>query len=258
MKTIFKASLIAAALVGVTACQQEEAKTAPVAKEVQLQTDEQKAAYSIGVSVATYITKSLEQQKELGLPADKSLVMQGFEDGLSGKALMDEEQVRLALTEFDKKINELRTAKAAEDAKKAIEVGQQYLAENGKKEGVTTTESGLQYEVLVAGEGASPKAEDTVKVHYRGTLIDGTEFDSSYQRNEPATFPLNRVISGWTEGVQLMKVGSKFKFTIPSNLAYGERDTGTIPANSTLLFEVELLDIEAVAEATAENAEKES
>ena len=251
MKTIFKASLVAAALLGATACQQEEVKQAPVAAKVQLETDEQKAAYSIGVSVATYINKSLEQQEELGITADKALVMKGFEEGLHGKAQLDEEQVRLALTAFDQKINELREAKAAEMAKEAIAAGEKYMADNAKKEGVITTESGLQYEVLVAGEGASPKAEDTVKVHYRGTLLDGTEFDSSYSRNEPATFPLNRVISGWTEGVQLMKVGSKFKFTIPSNLAYGERATGSIPANSTLVFEVELLDIESVEKAEA-------
>ena len=116
--------------------------------------------------------------------------------------------------------------------------------ENAKKEGVTVTESGLQYEVLSEGDGEKPVATDVVKVHYKGTLLDGTEFDSSYARNEPTTFPLNRVIAGWTEGLQLMSVGSKYKFTIPSELAYGDRDLGKIPANSTLVFEVELLEIQ--------------
>ncbi len=125
------------------------------------------------------------------------------------------------------------------------EKGEAFLAENAKKEGVKTTASGLQYKILKEGTGKTPQATDTVEVHYKGTLLDGTEFDSSYKRKETATFPLNRVIPGWTEGVQLMKVGAKYQFTIPSKLAYGERGTpgGPIPANSTLIFEVELVSV---------------
>jgi FKBP-type peptidyl-prolyl cis-trans isomerase FkpA len=125
------------------------------------------------------------------------------------------------------------------------EKGEAFLKENSTKEGVKTTASGLQYKVLKEGTGKSPKATDTVEVHYKGTLLDGTEFDSSIKRGQPATFPLNRVIPGWTEGVQLMKEGAKYQFTIPSKLAYGERGTpgGPIPPNSTLIFEVELLSI---------------
>ncbi len=133
-----------------------------------------------------------------------------------------------------------RLRKPAE-AKKA---GDDFRAEFEKQEGVVKTESGLLYKVETPAEGEKPKDTDTVQVHYKGTLIDGTQFDSSYDRGEPATFPLNRVIPGWTEGVQLMPVGSKFKFVIPPELAYGDQDTPSIPANSTLVFEVELLKIE--------------
>src|SRR6476660_4799930 len=130
-------------------------------------------------------------------------------------------------------------------AENDLENGEAFLKENATKEGVKTTASGLQYKVLKEGEGKSPKATDVVVVHYKGTLLNGTEFDSSYKRNEPAEFPLNRVIPGWTEGVQLMKEGAKYQFTIPSKLAYGVRGTpgGPIPANATLIFEVELVKI---------------
>jgi len=125
------------------------------------------------------------------------------------------------------------------------EAGQAFLAANAKKEGVVTTASGLQYKVLQAGTGPKPKATDTVNVHYRGTFIDGKTFDSSYDRGEPISFPLNRVIAGWTEGVQLMPVGSKYEFYIPYKLAYGERGAGgAIPGYATLIFQVELLAIE--------------
>ena len=129
-------------------------------------------------------------------------------------------------------------------AQTALEKGKAFLAENGKKPGVKTTASGLEYEIITPGTGKSPKATDTVQVNYRGTLIDGTEFDSSYKRGEPIEFPLNRVIPGWTEGVQLMKEGSKYRFYIPSNLAYGSSGAGgVIGPDETLIFDIELLKV---------------
>jgi len=130
-------------------------------------------------------------------------------------------------------------------AQTALEKGKAFLAENGKKPGVKTTASGLEYEVITEGKGKSPKATDTVKVNYRGTLIDGTEFDSSYKHGQPIEFPLNQVIPGWTEGVQLMKEGAKYRFYIPSNLAYGSRGAGgVIGPDETLIFDIELLKVE--------------
>lgn len=146
---------------------------------------------------------------------------------------------RLQTEEMDRRRQELASA-----AETNLKIGEDYLTENAKREGVLVTPSGLQYEVVRSGDGPRPKTTDTVRVHYQGTLIDGTEFDSSYSRGEPAVFPLNRVISGWTEGLQLMPVGSEYRFHIPSDLAYGGRNQGQIGPNSTLIFKVELMGIE--------------
>ncbi|NRA59365.1 MAG: FKBP-type peptidyl-prolyl cis-trans isomerase [Psychrobium sp.] len=256
MNKILKVSAIAVALLAVTACnekKQEVAVTPTPVAAVEFKTEDDKAAYAIGVSVATYINKSIEQQKEMGIVTDKALVLRGFSEAMADKSALNDDQVKEALMAFDKKINEARAAQAEElaakakiDAEKAIVAGITFLAENAKKEGVTTTKSGLQYKVLKAGEGEVPAAADTVKVHYKGTLTDGTEFDSSIG-SDPISFPLSGVIAGWTEGLQLMKPGAKFEFTIPSALAYGERAQRSIPANSVLVFEVELL---AVTKAT--------
>ena len=152
----------------------------------------------------------------------------------------------LSLQDASLTVQAHHTKKQQEQQVAALAASQEYLQNNALRKEVTITESGLQYEVLEATDGPQPNATDTVKVHYRGTLTDGTEFDSSYSRNAPAEFPLNRVIPGWTEGVQLMNVGSKFRFVIPANLAYGDRGSPpTIPGGATLVFEVELLEIVA-------------
>ncbi len=272
MKQILKMSLLAAAMtVAITGCQKDEKKAdaeagkAPAAQSAQagsasgaLKTFEETSAYAIGQSMGRYIANTLQRQQELGVKLDNAEIMKGVQDGLAKKSLLDDKQLEKALKDYDQKINEAAAKKAADESKANLEKGQKFLEENAKKKGVVTTSSGLQYEVLSEGKGEKPKASDIVKVHYTGTLIDGTKFDSSRDRNEPAEFPLDHVIPGWTEGVQLMTVGSKYKFYLPSKLAYGEQGAGTIPPNSVLVFEVELLSIgkDKAAEAPAGKADE--
>ena len=194
----------------------------------------ERAGYAFGVAIG-------RQLADTGAEIDLKQFTQAVSDMLAGKpSAMSEDDIRATFQE----VQAIAQAKAAEASQMQAESGKKFLDENGKKEGVKTTASGLQYEVLTEGDGSNPAATDEVTVHYRGTLIDGKEFDSSYGRGEPATFPLNGVIKGWTEGVQLMKKGAKYRFFIPSELGYGERGAGAdIPPHSTLVFEVELLKI---------------
>ncbi|BAC95801.1 FKBP-type peptidyl-prolyl cis-trans isomerase 1 [Vibrio vulnificus YJ016] len=254
MKSVLKVSLLAATVMLAVGCQKEEAKpaAAPQAEQVQAETgkavhfksEDDKAAYAIGVSFANYLSASLDKPSEIGINLNKDLVLKGIEHVFAGNPELNEEETRAALEALDKRVAETMQKKAAEKAEAAKKAGDEFRAEFEKQEGVVKTDTGLLYQVITPAEGEKPKDTDTVQVHYKGTLTDGTQFDSSYDRGEPATFPLNRVIPGWTEGVQLMPVGSKFKFVIPPELAYGAQDTPSIPANSTLVFEVELLKIE--------------
>ncbi|EGR0352206.1 FKBP-type peptidyl-prolyl cis-trans isomerase [Vibrio vulnificus] len=254
MKSVLKVSLLAATVMLAVGCQKEEAKSAaaPQAEQVQAETgkavhfksEDDKAAYAIGVSFANYLSASLDKPSEIGINLNKDLVLKGIEHVFAGNPELNEEETRAALEALDKRVAETMQKKAAEKADAAKKAGDEFRAEFEKQEGVVKTDTGLLYQVITPAEGEKPKDTDTVQVHYKGTLTDGTQFDSSYDRGEPATFPLNRVIPGWTEGVQLMPVGSKFKFVIPPELAYGAQDTPSIPANSTLVFEVELLKIE--------------
>ena len=197
-----------------------------------LNTEMEKVSYSLGVNVA----KSVKNQ---GLTSiDSEAIAQAFTDVFEGNELkISEQESNLVLQDYFGKL-----AKEAQSAN--VEAGQKFLAENAKRNGVITTATGLQYEVLTEGSGDSPKETDQVTVHYHGTLIDGTVFDSSVERGQPATFPVNGVIPGWVEALQLMKPGAKYKLFIPSNLAYGERGAGgSIGPNATLIFEVELISI---------------
>jgi len=205
----------------------------------ELDTDEKKLGYIIGMDIG----KSLRDQ---GTAVDLNSLVEAIRDTYNGKELaMTTEEAGQVRREYIEKRQAEQKAEAAAIGETNLVAGQKFLAENATKEGVQTTASGLQYKVETMGTGPKPAATDTVKVHYRGTLLDGTEFDSSYARNEPISFGLNRVIAGWTEGVQLMPVGSKFIFYIAPDLGYGEGGGGPIPPNSTLVFEVELLDIES-------------
>ncbi len=204
----------------------------------ELNTDEQKLGYIIGMDIG----KSLRQQ---GAEVDLDALVEAIRATFNGEELaMTAEEAGAVRQAFIQKRQAAQQAETAAAGASNLAEGEKFLAENKLKEGVQTTDSGLQYKVMTMGDGAKPAATDTVKVHYRGTLLDGTEFDSSYARNEPISFGLNRVIAGWTEGVQLMPIGSKFMFYIPPELGYGAGGGGPIPPNSTLIFEVELLEIE--------------
>ncbi|MDE1171121.1 MAG: FKBP-type peptidyl-prolyl cis-trans isomerase [Verrucomicrobium sp.] len=205
-----------------------------------IKTDDQKISYGIGLNLG----KSMKQQ---GLEVDAQAVAAGIADAQSGakpKVAINEIE-SLMLAKQQQLMKDRLKADAAAASKNAAD-GEAFLKENEKKAGVKTTASGLQYKVEKEGKGKKPSATSTVTVNYRGTLIDGKEFDSSYKRNEPATFPVNGVIPGWTEGLQLMTEGSKYQFFIPAKLAYGEQGAGNgvIPPGATLVFEVELLKID--------------
>jgi FKBP-type peptidyl-prolyl cis-trans isomerase FklB len=204
-------------------------------KSTPLKDSKDKVSYSIGLNIGLNLKKQ-------NVSINPDTLALGLKDALAGKPQMTDEQVKETMTAFEKEMIDKQKAVAVKNGAD----GEKFLAENKKKEGVKTTASGLQYKVIKEGSGAQPKETDTVMANYRGTLIDGTEFDSSYKRGQPATFPVSGVIKGWTEALQMMKVGSKYQLFIPANLAYGERAMGpNIGPNSTLIFEVELVGIQS-------------
>jgi FKBP-type peptidyl-prolyl cis-trans isomerase FklB len=236
-----KPLIIALATVLLASPLSAQEKSASPAQPAQLKDLKDKVSYSIGLNIGLNFRK---QKMDLNPDA---LVL-GVKDALANRAQMTPEQVKETMTAFEKEMMEKQ--KTAGEKNKAD--GEKFLAENKSKEGIKTTPSGLQFKVLKEGTGPSPKETDTVTVNYRGTLIDGTEFDSSYKRGEPATFPLNGVIKGWTEGVQLIKKGGKTQLFIPAALAYGERAMPPdIGASSTLIFEIELMDVKPGAAAAS-------
>ncbi|MFA5831886.1 MAG: FKBP-type peptidyl-prolyl cis-trans isomerase [Bacteroidota bacterium] len=207
-------------------------------KKAELKTDMDSISYSIGLDVGTTF-------KRQGIEVTPEAFLQGLKDAsdTSGKHLLTDEQIQKTMIAFQQKMMAKQQEKMIQQSGPANAEGEKYLAENKTKPGVVTTASGLQYKIIKEGKGKKPTAANEVKVHYRGTLINGTEFDNSYKRGEPITFPVGGVIAGWTEALQLMPVGSKWELYIPSNLAYGPSGSGPIPPGSTLIFEVELLGI---------------
>lgn len=225
---------------GVVRAQEEKTETPKEETPSPFKTLKERASYGIGQNLAAQI--KFEDQLDL----DFELVIQGFTDALKDKQpKMTERQIQEAMIELGQQMRAKAAEKQKVDADANKKEGAEFLAKNAQREGVKTTQSGLQYEVIKQGSGkVNPKPTDTVTTHYHGTLIDGTVFDSSVKRGEPIDFRVNQVIKGWTEALQLMNVGDKYKLYIPSDLAYGERGAGqTIGPNSTLIFEVELIAI---------------
>jgi FKBP-type peptidyl-prolyl cis-trans isomerase FklB len=215
--------------------QQQPALKARTDSELQSQKD--KFSYALGMNIGT----NLHRQ---GVPVDPDILMRGLKDSLAGgQTLLTDDEARTAIMEVQTQIRQQQQEKMKAQGDANKKEGDAFLAANKAKEGVVTLPSGLQYKIETAGTGPKPTAQDTVVVNYRGTFINGNEFDSSFKRGQPATFPVTGVIKGWTEALQLMPVGSKWQLFIPSDLAYGERGPGEIGPNSTLIFEVELLKI---------------
>ena len=206
------------------------------AGEAVLDTDDQKASYGIGLNMGSQIEPAAER-------IDRAALMRGIEDALQGNdPVVSEEELQTILAAFGQQIDSMMAAELDAEAEENAIAGEAYLADNGRRDGVTTTDSGLQYEVLMEGDGEQPRRDQSVRVHYRGTLIDGTEFDASYG-GDPAVFMVSGLIPGFTEGLLLMPVGSHYRIVIPSDMAYGSRGSGPIGPNETLIFELELLEI---------------
>lgn len=244
--------ILAIAMTSLTAQKKDNTKktTQPQKEKTmfEIKTQDDSVSYSIGQNIAMNL-------KDPNMKINFEGVFAGMKDFINGKSLITQDEMQKVMMGFNDRMMAIRSEQMKKDQeKKRAEMapvieknkkeGEAFLEENKKKEGVVTTTSGLQYKVITQGTGPTPKDTNVVKVHYRGTFMDGKEFDSSYKRNQPAEFPLNQVIKGWTEGLQLMPVGSKYELYIPYNLAYGEEGReGAIPPASVLIFEVELLEI---------------
>lgn len=260
-------SALAAAVFSLSACNQDSkaqeaaaakdaapAQTAAAAPAPAVTAEskfEDKVSYCIGASLGTYISQMLKVQSEFLGEVDHSLIEQGFKDSLAGNSALDTKTIEDTLRQLDQKIQEAVAAKAKAEAQANLEAGKKFLEENAKKDGVKTTESGLQYKVIKEGTGKQPKTGDVISVKYKGTTIDGNVFD---EQKEAVDFPLENMIKGWVEGLQLMNEGAVFEFYIPAELAYGESGAGdVIKPNSVLVFNVELVGVKN-AETVAKEA----
>lgn len=254
MKSLFKVTLLATtmavALHAPITFAAEAAKTTEAAKpaaaaesKAQFKNDDQQAAYALGASLGRYMENSLKEQAKLGINLDKDQLIAGVQDAFADKSKLSDQEIEQSLQAFESRVKTAAQAKMEKDAAENDAKGKEFRAKFAKEKDVKTSSTGLLYKVEKAGTGEAPKDSDTVVVNYKGTLIDGKEFDNSYTRGEPLSFQLDGVIPGWTEGLKNIKKGGKIKLVIPPELAYGKTGVPGIPANSTLVFDVELLDV---------------
>lgn len=237
MKMMQKTFAVSALVLALSACSDNSASDV----EIDLDNETDRQSYALGASIGIYVEENLEFQQEAGVELNKEIIVQAFKESVHGAGQMEQEEAENIMIALQEQVTQDRNEALGSQA---LAEGQAYLEENAARDNVQITESGLQYEIIREGEGERPVAEDFVEVDYEGSLVSGEVFDSSYERGEPAVFPLNRVIPGWTEGLQLMQEGAHYRFVIPAELAYGEREVGgRIPPNSTLIFEVELISI---------------
>lgn len=259
MKSLFKVTLLATtmavalnaplAMAAETAAAPAQAQPQQAPKNAAFKNDDQQSAYALGASLGRYMENSLKEQEKLGIKLEQSQLIAGVQDAFAGKSKLSDQEIEQTLQAFETRVKSAAQKKVEKDASDNASKGSAYAAKFAKEKGVKKTDSGLLYQVEKEGTGAAPKDSDTVVVNYKGTLIDGTEFDNSYTRGEPLSFRLDGVIPGWTEGLKHVKKGGKIKLVIPPNLAYGKNGVPAIPPNSTLVFDVELLDIKPAAKA---------
>lgn len=246
-----KKIIATAILVALVGCKHDDKKVeaaatpaGATAPAMTFKDNNEKALYGVAVRMGSQMRQNLEQVKNFGVTANTDLMAKGYKDGLENTAGLKEEEIAAALESFSKDLQQKQQAETQKQLTDNKAKGDEFLAKFDAEAGVTKTASGLRYQVIAQGDGKQkPVIGDTVSVNYRGTLIDGTEFDSSYKRNAPADFVVGQVIPGWNEALQLMSKGAKYKLAIPADIAYGEHAAGSIPAGATLVFEVELLDM---------------
>ena len=264
MKSLFKVTLLATTMAVALnapltfAADAAAAKAAPAApaaaadsKASDFKNDDQKSAYALGASLGRYMENSLKEQEKLGIKLDKTELIAGVQDAFADKSKLSDQEIEQTLQAFETRVKTAAQQKMEKDAADNETKGKAFRDSFAKEKGVKTSSTGLLYKVEKEGTGDAPKDSDTVVVNYKGTLIDGKEFDNSYTRGEPLSFRLDGVIPGWTEGLKNIKKGGKIKLVIPPALAYGKTGVPGIPANSTLVFDVELLDIKPAAKADA-------
>jgi FKBP-type peptidyl-prolyl cis-trans isomerase FkpA len=266
MKSLFKVTLLATtmavalnapltfaadAAAAKTAPATDAAKAAPASLNAAFKNDDQQSAYALGASLGRYMENSLKEQEKLGIKLDKAQLIAGVQDAFANKSKLSDQEIEQTLQTFETRVKTSAQQKMEKDATDNEAKGKTFRDTFAKEKGVKTSSTGLMYKVEKEGTGDAPKDSDTVVVNYKGTLIDGKEFDNSYTRGEPLSFRLDGVIPGWTEGLKNIKKGGKIKLVIPPDLAYGKTGVPGIPANSTLVFDVELLDIKPAPKAEA-------